>query len=418
MNWPFLARVLTALLLGASLLPSSQAADWERVQTSDNLVLGLQGIALNRTLNENFYVAAFYMTRPDPANLFDATQARRLHLRILADRIYASGVNRHFRDLILINNPRDELTRESGTIQRFGSVFKLGLLHGDEVIIDYRPGKTTAVSVNAVKVADFPPRLFDFILRGLIGDTPPGQQFKAQLMGSNNTDRSVLTAQFDSTLMNEERAKIYASVEPTPAVPAQVAPAIASAPKPEEKPAEKAVEKPADKPKVVATKPADKPADKPAEKPSDKVEEKPAAAVAEHTPAPVVEKPVVVASKPVTPKAPPPPTQQQIESWLADYQTMVSAKFTGAVSYPKREMKRKYGISQMGRVKAAVVLRLFLDKGGDVNAAWLQKRSGETIIDQAALALVDTVAPFPPMRDELPDSAYEFFVELNYDPDN
>jgi len=406
----YLLSLILSLSLGSAL---SLAADWERIQTSDGQVLSLQGIGLNRTLNENFYLAAFYTSRPstDAASFFDVTQARRLHLRILADRIYASGINRHFRDLILINNPRDELTRDSNTIQRFSSLFKLGLLHGDEVIIDYRAGKTTTINVNAVKVAEFSPRLFDFILRGMIGETPPGQLFKAQLIGGNNAERTLLLSQFDTTVVNEERLKAYASVEPAPVAPAQVAPAVLSASAPV-----KSIEKPIEKPAPVVEKP--KPAVSTATKPI-VADSKPASTPT--APAAAVEKPAVVApnnkAEPVAAKAPPPPTAAQIDNWLAEYQAMVSDKFHTAVSYPKREMKRKYGISQMCRIKATITLRLFLDKGGDVNAAWLQKRSGETIIDQAALALVDTVAPFAPMRDELPDSAYEFFVELNYDPD-
>lgn len=402
-------RHLLFMLMLALALPT-RSADWERVQTHDNQILFLQGIGLNRQLNEDFYLASLYLaqTSPDSSALYDNTQSRRLHFRVLVDRIYAAGINRHFRDLMLINNPRDELVREATTIQRFTGLFKLGLLRGDEVLIDFRANKATTIWVNAVKVAEFSPRLFDLILRGLIGDKPPGQLFKTQLMGNQNPDRGALIAKFDTTVASEERLKLYATVEPAPTpalattnVPTTATPAttITAAPKPEKPLTEKITVKTESErtPSVTAatTKPAE-PITKPV----------------------ATEKPLAVATRePPAPKTPPPPSNEQIDNWLAEYQAMLNDKFHSALSYPKREMKRKYGISQMARVKATIILRLFLDKGGDVNAAWLQKRSNETIIDQAALALVDVIAPFPPMRDELPESAYEFFVELAYDPD-
>lgn len=117
----------------------------------------------------------------------------------------------------------------------------------------------------------------------------------------------------------------------------------------------------------------------------------------------------------------PPPQKQisaeEVASLLQRYEGQLRDRLLAGLEYPRREMKRKYGITQMARQKGKIVLRLHLDVGGDINAAWLQERTNEPILDNAALALVDKVAPFPPLPKELPDSAYEFYVPLEFDPD-
>lgn len=435
---PLLGLCLSTLLAPG---PLAAADNLEVLQLPDGRVL-LNGVGVARLLNEDMYVAVLYASRPtgNPAELLDARQRRRLQLRILADRLYPSGVARHFRDLVLLNNPRDEISREAKNLNRFYGLFQYGLMRGDEVILDNVAGKGLQVSINGQDVGEFSsPMMFDLLLRCLIGDKPPNLQFRSQLLGEQDAaGRAANLARFAALQPQDERKTIYATIK-APAPDTAVA-ATASTPEPAKTEAAKS---PPVKPEPARLEPA---------KPE------PVKTLAESKPAPAISKPVVATKPPekvaanqpattaaalppgtgskapehaeliaaVTPggnsdavktPAPKPLSADEVTALLQRYETQLRDRLLAAMEYPRRDMKRKYGITQMARQKGKVVLRLNLDTGGDVNAAWLQERTQETILDNAALALVDKVAPFPPLPQELPDSAYEFYVTLEFDPD-
>lgn len=417
--------LLTALYL--SLLPSPVWPDsaLERLRLADAEVL-LNGVGVARQLNEDLYAVTLYATRPsqEPLELLDARQRRRLQLRIIADRMYPSGVARHFRDLVSLNNPRDEITREARNLNRFYGLFQQGLMRGDELVLDNLPGRGMMVSINGQSVAEFgSPLMFDLLLRCFIGDKPPNQQFRSHLLGDQDSStRATILARFAALQPQEERLLAYASVKAPAKDNDENTSAAAS--KPVEVASSKAAEKPAEKV-------AEKPVEKPTEKLPEKVVEKPVTKIADSKPVAVEKRPAGKTADPdstavIAPNASntsvQAPVQRQLSSeevaaLLQRYETQLRDKLLAGLEYPRREMKRKYGITQMARQKGNVVLRLHLDSGGDINAAWLQERTNEPILDNAALALVDKLAPFPPLPKELPESAYEFYVPLSFDPD-
>ena len=432
---------LVLAAVGAALLMPPAGADsaLERMQLADGMVL-LNGVGVARQLNEELYVVTLYATRPsrEPLELLEARQRRRLHVRIVADRMYPSGVARHFRDLVSLNNPRDELGREAKNLNRFYSLFQHGLMRGDELVLDNLPSKGLQISINGQKVAEFSsPMLFDLLLRCFIGDKPPTLQFRSALLGDQDSAaRAATLARFAALQPQEERLLAYANVKLPEREPAE--PAASEPARPEPSRVELAKTEPvktepakvesakaapakadpsradagkADSGKVAASKPAAKnepaPADKPADKPIST------------TPTSVVDNGIAPGASTASVQA---PTQKQlsadeISALLQRYETQLRDRLLSGLEYPRREMKRKYGITQMARQKGKVVLRLHLDTGGDINAAWLQERTNEPILDNAALALVDKMAPFPPLPKELPESAYEFYVALEFDPD-
>lgn len=430
--------VLTAV--SAALLTPPIWADsaLERMQLADGVVL-LNGVGVAKQLNEELYVVTLYATRPsrEPLELLDARQRRRLQVRIVADRMYPSGVARHFRDLVSLNNPRDELGREAKNLNRFYGLFQQGLMRGDELVLDNIPGKGLLVSINGQKVADFSsPMLFDLLLRCFIGDKPPTLQFRAGLLGEQDSaTRAATLARFAALQPQEERLLIYANVKLPEREIAE--PAVSEPPRPEPSRVELARAEPAraepapvktDTGKAVASKPETSKSDtvaetkppaktepaataKPADKPLDKPVSKPPTTVADNGIAPGA------ATAPVQAPAQKQLSADEISALLQRYESQLRDRLLAGLEYPRRDMKRKYGITQMARQKGKVVLRLHLDIGGDINAAWLQERTNEPILDNTALALVDKLAPFPPLPKELPESAYEFYVTLEFDPD-
>ncbi|NQD36555.1 TonB family protein [Permianibacter sp. IMCC34836] len=425
---PLLGLCLSALLASG---PAVTADSLEALQLPDGRVL-LNGVGVARLLNEDMYVAVLYASRPtgNPAELLDARQRRRLQLRILADRLYPSGVARHFRDLVSLNNPRDEITREAKNLNRFYGLFQYGLMRGDEVIFDNVAGKGLLVSINGQTVAEFSsPMMFDLLLRCLIGDKPPNLQFRSQLLGDQDAaGRAANLARFAALQPQDERKTIYATVKAPAAdnaiaeTPSKPEPAKIEPAKPE--PVKTVAE---NKPAPVVSKPASPP--RPVEKPEPVSQSVTSPGTTNtNTANPSTSKvpahTELIAA--VTPggntdavKAPTVKTltADEVTALLQRYEGQLRERLLAAMEYPRRDMKRKYGITQMARQKGKVVLRLNLDTGGDVNAAWLQERTNEAILDNAALALVDKVAPFPPLPQELPDSAYEFYVPLEFDPD-
>ena len=426
--------VLTAVSAALLAPPVWADAALERMQLADGVVL-LNGVGVAKQLNEELYVVTLYATRPsrEPLELLDARQRRRLHVRIVADRMYPSGVARHFRDLVSLNNPRDELGREAKNLNRFYGLFQQGLMRGDELVLDNVPGKGLVVSINGQKVADFSsPMLFDLLLRCFIGDKPPTLQFRAGLLGDQDSaTRAATLARFAALQPQEERLLIYANVklperdntEPAASEPARPEPGkvelAKSEPakpepvKPEPAPSKTETSKIADSKPPTKAEPAasTKSSDKPAEKPIEKPAAKPPTTVADNGIAPGA------ATAPV--QAPPQKqlSADEITALLQRYESQLRDRLLAGLEYPRRELKRKYGVTQMARQKGKVVLRLHLDIGGDINAAWLQERTNEPILDNTALALVDKLAPFPPLPKELPESAYEFYVTLEFDPD-
>ena len=430
--------VLTAV--SAALLTPPIWADsaLERMQLADGVVL-LNGVGVAKQLNEELYVVTLYATRPsrEPLELLDARQRRRLQIRIVADRMYPSGVARHFRDLVSLNNPRDELGREAKNLNRFYGLFQQGLMRGDELVLDNVPGKGLLVSINGQKVADFSsPMLFDLLLRCFIGDKPPTLQFRSGLLGEQDSaTRAATLARFAALQPQEERLLIYANVklperetaEPAVSEPARPEPSRVELARTEPARAEPAPVK-TDTGKAVASKPETSKSDtvaetkppakpeptataKPADKPLDKPVSKPPTTVADNGIAPGA------ATAPVQAPAQKQLSADEISALLQRYESQLRDRLLAGLEYPRRDMKRKYGITQMARQKGKVVLRLHLDIGGDINAAWLQERTNEPILDNTALALVDKLAPFPPLPKELPESAYEFYVTLEFDPD-
>ncbi len=129
------------------------------------------------------------------------------------------------------------------------------------------------------------------------------------------------------------------------------------------------------------------------------------------------DQPLTTATMPVEVVAAPVLSEAEISTLLADYEQRLRTQLQEKLEYPVREMRRKYGNTQLARRKETLQLRLHLDTGGDINAAWLQTRSGEPILDDAALKLVEAQAPFAPLPKALPDSAYEFLIPLQFDPD-
>lgn len=406
------------------LLAASVAAQAEYLSTS--LVRGDQTLALNgigtvRQLNLDMYHIALYTSQlsSSPEGLLDARQRRVLHLRVTADRMFATGTARHFRELIHVNNSRDDIQREGDNLNQFYKVFQHGLAQGDEVIFDGSDGQSTKVSINGSTILRIrSPLFFNMLLRCYIGPRPPGLALRNELLAIETANIGNRLAEMNGLAVQKNREDIYKNVKIAAATSEPVVEKPAPAPeatvtKPEPKVAE------VKKPEPVPEKPV---SEKPSSEKKAKVEpeEAPVTVVAKTEPAsekrrepePVVTAPLAKA-EPFKPKL----SDTDIAELLANYQLALQDRLQNALEYPRRELKQKYGLTQLARAKGNVILKLNLDRSGDINAIWFISKSPDAILDEAAMSLVDKQAPFPPLPDNLPEPAYEFFVELSFSPD-
>ena len=272
------------------------------------------------------------------------------------------------------------------------------------------------------------PLFFNMLLRCYLGPRPPGLQLKNELLSTDGINIAARLSELNALVVQENREKVYQSVRiakatpvPTPAPeparnepaqpavvrsePAQTETARADIAKAEtarkETRAESETQKPAEsKPAPEQTASNDKP-----------------------KPTPTTEKPATVATKVPAAEtlakaepAKPALSDTDIAELLADYQLALQAQLQKALQYPHRELKRKYGLTQLARVKGSVILKLNLDRSGDINAIWYIEKSPEKILDENAMNLVDSQAPFPALPEQLPEQAYEFFIELTFNP--
>lgn len=394
--------------------------------------LTLNGIGTVRQLNLDLYHVALYVsqTGKTPEALFDARQRRVLHLRVTADRMFATGTARHFRELMHVNNSRDDLQREAENLAQFYSVFQHGLAQGDEIIFDNSDGSSTLIMINGSEILRIrSPLFFNMLLRCYLGPRPPGLQLKNELLSTDGINVAARLSELNALIVQESREKVYQSVRiakatpaPTPepepvrneppqstavrSEPAQTETARADVAKAEtarnETRAESETKKPAaSKPAPQQTTIIDKPKPTPpTDKPTTAITKEPAAET-------------LAKAEPAKPKL----SDTDVAELLADYQLALQAQLQKALQYPHRELKRKYGLTQLARVKGHVILKLNLDRSGDINAIWYIEKSPEKILDETAMNLVDSQAPFPALPEKLPEQAYEFFIELKFNPD-
>ena len=432
-------RWLACLILCT--LPSVGGAEF----LSTTLVRGQDSLALNgigtvRQLNLNYYHVAFYIDQTSSQSEFvlDARRKRVLHLHVTADRLFASSTARHFREMIHLNNNRADIEKEFDNLTRFYQIFRHGLARGDEIVIDASDARSTRIYINGTEqIRVNSPLFFNLLMRCYVGAQPPSQQLKNDVLNLNTTTVTQQLGDINSLSAQESRVDLYKNVSalaaikttPTPATvaPVVVAPVAAtpapviSTPPPATSPPAVAANS-STKPSNSNNKPTPQNTARPTENPSkaatppeaqlavtsaNKTEPVPTATPAEKPTSPTV----IASASPLKPIS-----DTDAAELLASYQLALEKLLQTHLEYPKRELKQKYGLTQMARVKGSIILNLNLDRSGEINAISYVQKSPDPILDEAAMSTIEKQAPFTPLSNQLSESSYEFYVELKFDP--
>jgi periplasmic protein TonB len=100
------------------------------------------------------------------------------------------------------------------------------------------------------------------------------------------------------------------------------------------------------------------------------------------------------------------PLPQPAPEVLMGYEAQLAAWLDRHKNYPLAAQRR--------RQEGEVLLRIRINRSGQVLSFQTQEISHHRILDEAALSMVKRAEPFPPFPDDFPGSDFEFLVPVNF----
>lgn len=159
--------------------------------------LSLNGMAAHSALKHEYYIGALYL--PSPARsasiIFNADSLQRMELRVSRDSWTPRQFSQLWLQAININNSMAELKPMTKDVISFSNLISSKLLRGDNIKIDYTPGRGTEIRINdklAFKTSN--EGFYKALLKTWIGNRPPSGAFKAGILsaGRSNIDSTLL----------------------------------------------------------------------------------------------------------------------------------------------------------------------------------------------------------------------------------
>jgi TonB family protein len=421
-------QILGALAIFLSAV--SHAADG--VDTADlggGVKLQLNGIGIARELSGELYIAALYGdSRTNNADYFLRNDVpKRMAMRVVADKLYGRRFGQMWRERILINNDRKLVQDLTEEVLEFVEAFSFNMVSGDQIHFDFVPSKGTRITVNNAEVMTVKkPECFALLLRTWTGERAPSVEFRKGVLGESDA-ATAIAVQERFALLKPTPARIAETrsqldKKPAAAVVEAPAPAVAAAkvePKKEE-PKKPEPKKEEVKPVAIAAAPTvAPPAAKPAETPAPKKEEPKVIAKAETPAAPQGgDKASVTAidgTELATVDKKEPSASDKLAEYRArrDYERLLLGHIGQFKEYPWNRLRRKYGDDVLYNPKQGkAIVRVTLTRDGSVKGSQIEQSTGEKILDEAALSMVEKAAPLPGIPSKLADEEFEFLVEV------
>lgn len=391
----------------------------DSVDLGNGVKLQLNGLGIARELSGDLYIAGLYGdSRTNNADYFLRPDVpKRMAMRVVADKLYGRRFGQMWRERILINNERKVVQDLTEEVLDFVEAFSLNMVAGDQINFDYVPGKGTRITLNNADVIQIKkPEFFAVALKTWTGERPPSTQFRQGILGEADA-ASVVAIQERFALLKPSAARIAETrtqIDKRPATSAvadnasAATAAKAEAKKPEPKkeevkpvavaavpvvtgPAAPSAKK--DEPKVVAK--ADTAAPQGGDKAAVTAIDGTELATVDHKEAPSA--------------------ADRLSEYYArrDYERKLLGHIGQFKDYPWNRLRRKYGDDVLYNPKQGkAVVRVALTRDGSVKSAQIEQSTGEKILDEAALSMVDKATPLPPMPDKLQDPEFEFLVEV------
>ena len=189
-----------ALLAGFSFI--SVAAD-----------LKINGIASYQELNKEYYVGALLL-EDSLSNVEEITaykERKQMKLLVTTSRWSVRLWQQQWQNNIAINNAiinNDPKLQQD--LEFFTSFLKDKLIKGDELVIDYTPGRGTRIKLNNYPVIKTNnDKIFNYLLNTWIGKLPPSREFKSRIvnLALDATTREMVS-RLDGNVLSEHRVNV------------------------------------------------------------------------------------------------------------------------------------------------------------------------------------------------------------------
>ncbi len=457
----FFIIMLLALLSGSFSVTLNAAENLKNVKLSDGTLLTLNGIGKAKQLSDDYYFGALYLIEPFGA-LDDITyinNPKRMQIRIAYKSISARRFGQYWKEAIAINNPRNIWEPQVKNVLEFTNFFHQKLLKGDIINLDFLPNRGTFVYLNGVLLGDIRnPSFYNLLLMTWLGERPPNPDFKKSVMralANEDADQVIKTQQkFLLLRPTDKRIKQVASEQKKIESDLTGIKSTTIKEKSKTKPKladRKEIPKKKTKVKTVKKTPVKKVASNKknkADKKSDKT-----AKVANKTVGKVIEKipagAEIAAAKTITKikaslkkdkqekikkapnkkkvaakvKAEDKPVKLSASERLkifearSEYGKLLRRKIREHQSYPLKKMlrvRRYRKLMEKGPMKSEGILWVKIARDGSVLSTRMEESTKISILDKAAIQMVEKADPLPPMPKLLVGNDFEFLIKVAF----
>ncbi len=193
--WAFLTFLMLSLGFGSCSMGSE---------------LRLNGVASYQELNKEYYIGALLLENPkkNVADIEAYKKRKQMKLLVTADRWSVRLWQQQWQNNIAINN---EIIINDAELQDdlgfFTSFPKGKLVKGDELIIDYIPGRGTSIKLNHYPIIKTNnDKIFTYLLNTWIGKLPPSRVFKKHILSLQSDSVTQLAiANLEGNELSEQR---------------------------------------------------------------------------------------------------------------------------------------------------------------------------------------------------------------------
>lgn len=157
----------------------------ESLTNAAGTVLKLQGTGIRRKFVIKVYLGQLYLENPSARveEVIADSGAKRISMYILYKKIGREKLVEAWNEGFTNNSTLEQYAAVQSRIETFNSLF-IDVAGGDEIILDYLPGRGTRVSIGGRDMGLVPGKDFnDALLRIWLGPKPVTEGLKKQLLG-------------------------------------------------------------------------------------------------------------------------------------------------------------------------------------------------------------------------------------------
>lgn len=391
------------LLVGstyATVVPAETVEDIQSAKVG-GATLVLNGIGLNKLLSEERAVNALYVETKssDPEALATSPGPKRMEMRIVASRLSARNLSQAWSEGISLNNSSDDWRNYAQQIVAFARLFQQNLTTGDHITIDYIPNVGTQVALNGSQLGVVPGKeLYPMLVRSWVGKVPPSEAYKNGLLGlAAAGEAAALSERFVNLQLSEARIAEMKKVEEARKKAEEEAKLAEEKKKKEEEERLAAEKKAKEENDRIAKLEAEKAALQ------KQLEAQKKVAVA----APTVAAATPAVSAPSSSGAAP-AASDKLSQYLvrSAYEKQLLKAVRSKMEYPPLAFRRK--------IEGSAILRVNINRQGQVQKTVMELSSGKQILDDAALKMVQDASPLPVIPAEISDNEFEFLVPISF----